>query len=676
MNMVFGILGFGLLLLATGLAIVFGGFEAPVAVTAVFLMGGGFISAVGGSMLIVTKLYVKTKASEAYVRTGWRGAHVIKDGGSLVFPVIHELIRVPLKTVRLEVKRLGEGALITLDNLRVDIQAEFFVRVDETENKDGKFGGILQAARSLGESLERPEDVKRMVEDKLISALRSVAAQKKLSELHSDREGFIKLVSEQVRGDLAQNGLILEGATISSLDMTSKENLRGDNYFDAQGLTTITEVEQEHLTQRNKLERDQELARERKNVETEQAILEQKRIEAEAKAKQKADIEAAEAAEQRRAEEAVIEKAKRLKVATEKAQAEQEIAEQNRLKATTVATEQAEQAREVAAEERRKAKEVAQQEADKARQVAEQERAQAVAAAQQAAAEAEAARQAAEAEAEAARQKVRTVEVTETAKRQKEERVINAQAEAETKFVSDQREADAKAYEVEKQAEAKKAAADAEAEAVKKAADAAAAAERARAEAARDAQVAKAKGEEAEQMVPVNVDEKRVAVDRDRAMIEVDVRAKDVKVAAEQVEVDKRRVDEVLTPELEAREKSGRVAQEFELDKQRIAADQAVETARAQAMGEAFGKMTMQVIGGADQAAAMLGAMLNGQNIAGFANGLAREIDPNIVAKAIAAGMTGKALLAHVAEKMGLEPAKLLGELAKGPAQIETTPEA
>ena len=39
-------------------------------------------------LLIVTRLYVKTKASEAFVRTGMGGMKVIQDGGALVVPSI------------------------------------------------------------------------------------------------------------------------------------------------------------------------------------------------------------------------------------------------------------------------------------------------------------------------------------------------------------------------------------------------------------------------------------------------------------------------------------------------------------------------------------------------------------------------------------------------------------
>src|SRR5688572_21996801 len=142
------------------------------------------LSAIGVAVVVVsliatliTKLYRKAAANQAFVRTGMGGARVIKDGGCLLFPVVHELIMVSLETMRLNVERRGTHALITKDNLRVDLSAEFYIKVQA--NTDD----ILQAARSLGSRNIRPEEVSELVQEKLVSALRTVAATKDLVEL-------------------------------------------------------------------------------------------------------------------------------------------------------------------------------------------------------------------------------------------------------------------------------------------------------------------------------------------------------------------------------------------------------------------------------------------------------------------------------------------------------------
>src|SRR5687767_8458335 len=73
--------------------------------SAVLVIFGGALLLVSTALLVVTRLYVKTKASESFVRTGMGGMRVIKDGGALIIPVVHQIVRISLQTLRLEVSR-------------------------------------------------------------------------------------------------------------------------------------------------------------------------------------------------------------------------------------------------------------------------------------------------------------------------------------------------------------------------------------------------------------------------------------------------------------------------------------------------------------------------------------------------------------------------------------------
>src|SRR5437016_13763063 len=92
---------------------------------------------------VITRLYRKASANMAFVRTGMGGVKVIRDKGAVVVPVLHQIIPVSLETMRLNVERRGPHALITRDNLRVDLSAEFYIKVEANTDH------ILQAARSL-----------------------------------------------------------------------------------------------------------------------------------------------------------------------------------------------------------------------------------------------------------------------------------------------------------------------------------------------------------------------------------------------------------------------------------------------------------------------------------------------------------------------------------------------
>src|SRR4030095_15165748 len=137
---------------------------------------------------VITRLYRKASANMAFVRTGMGGARVVKDGGTLVVPVIHHVIPVSLETMRLNVERRGPHALITKDNLRVDLSAEFYIKVHANRED------ILQAARSLGARNVQPDAVSELVQEKLVSALRTVAATRELVELHAKRDEFASAV--------------------------------------------------------------------------------------------------------------------------------------------------------------------------------------------------------------------------------------------------------------------------------------------------------------------------------------------------------------------------------------------------------------------------------------------------------------------------------------------------
>jgi len=78
------------------------------------LVGVGFVAllAIG---LIISRLYRRSSKEVSFVRTGFGGQRVVMNGGTLVLPVLHDIIPVNMNTLRLEVRRSNEQALITKD---------------------------------------------------------------------------------------------------------------------------------------------------------------------------------------------------------------------------------------------------------------------------------------------------------------------------------------------------------------------------------------------------------------------------------------------------------------------------------------------------------------------------------------------------------------------------------
>ena len=142
--------------------------------------------------------------------------------------------------------------------------------------------------------------------EKLVSALRAIASQMDLFEIHTRRDEFAEKVKEHVRADLEENGLLLESVTISELDQTDPSELSDNNVFDAQGKKKITEITAAAGVERNKLERDAERQRAEEDVETRQQVLELERRRAEAESTQTAEVAKIKATKEREAQEAQI----------------------------------------------------------------------------------------------------------------------------------------------------------------------------------------------------------------------------------------------------------------------------------------------------------------------------------------------------------------------------------
>src|SRR5215831_10208585 len=154
-------------------------------------------------------LYLRSSKERSFVRTGLGGTKVVLGGGALVLPIVHEVIPVNMNTLRLEVARGRDKALITKDRMRVDVIAEFYVRVAAEPN------AVAAAAQTLGQRTLEPEQLKELVEGKFVDALRTAAAEMTMEELHEKRGTYVKRVRETVASDLTKNGLESEYARIS-----------------------------------------------------------------------------------------------------------------------------------------------------------------------------------------------------------------------------------------------------------------------------------------------------------------------------------------------------------------------------------------------------------------------------------------------------------------------------
>lgn len=364
--------------------------------------------------VIVARLYKRSSKEVSFVRTGFGGEKVILGGGAIVLPVLHEVIPVNMNTLRLEVKRAADQALITRDRMRVDVMAEFYVRVKPTAES------IATAAQTLGQKTMSPQELKDLVEGKFVDSLRSVAAEMAMEELHEKRVDFVQKVQQVVSEDLFKNGLELETVSLTGLDQTSFEYFNPQNAFDAEGLTKLTETIEDRRKKRNDIEQDADLAIKTKNLQTEQSRLQILREEEYAKlqqereisvrrAEQLSEIATQEASKKREAEEAQI--AAEREVELKRIASARDVENENILKSQLVQKAQVEQKKTI--------------------ELAEQDRAIAIAEKSRAESEAKALADQARAQAVKAEEEVLTVRETQRAERAKAVDLVAAKQEAE-----------------------------------------------------------------------------------------------------------------------------------------------------------------------------------------------------------------------------------------------------
>src|ERR1041384_7733281 len=185
-------------------------------ITAIIVAGIGLLVLMALGVLI-SRLYRRATPEASFVRTGFGGLKVVQTGGALIFPILHEAMTVNMKTMRLEIERMGKESLTTKDRLRVDVQVAFFTRVKPDEE------AISRAAQTLGEKTLNPEEIKELVEPKFANALRQVAVEMTISELLDRRQDFVQRVQTAVAEDLDKNGLMLEAASLTIMEQTKKE---------------------------------------------------------------------------------------------------------------------------------------------------------------------------------------------------------------------------------------------------------------------------------------------------------------------------------------------------------------------------------------------------------------------------------------------------------------------
>ncbi|MEO0828366.1 MAG: SPFH domain-containing protein [Cyanobacteria bacterium J06635_15] len=433
-----------------------------------------------------TRVYVIAPNNEAFVRTGGiinKKKAVILNGGCVVLPGFHELTRVPLREMSIDVERTGKLAVRTQDYLRADMRVTFYVCITASQEDV-----LTSAARLSNQGKITPSDIKNALEKRADDAIRAAAKTKKLADIDSDKLGFAQEVLNLIEPDLKKVGLTLNNIAISEVE--ESDTYDTNNFFDAQGVRLRTETIQRSIQQKREVELATQVAIEQKELDAEKRSLTIAQEKEEANQAQQLKIQADQAQRQREIQESQDREAaaaQRTKILQEKAVEEEEIARK-------LSVQQSQIEADIALEERQKQLKVTQTLQQQEAEVAEINRIKSVEAARltsqievaQAEQDARTAQETAaiaiankkrdsllaEAERAQAQAGVQTATELEVAERQRRLATIAAEREADERRIADQNVVEIDVFRRRRQAEIARQAAELEAESIRTLADA------------------------------------------------------------------------------------------------------------------------------------------------------------------------------------------------------------
>jgi uncharacterized membrane protein YqiK len=404
-----------------------------------------FIAAAGAGTLAIfilglfamfAKFYRKIEQGYALIVNTLRAEPDVTFTGRMVYPIIHkaELMDISVKTV--DIDRSGNEGLICKDNIRADIKVKFFVRVNKTADD------VLKVAQAIGCARASSQDtLEELFSAKFSEALKTVGKAMDFVDLYQARDRFRDEIIRQIGDDLS--GYVLEDAAIDFLEQTPLSKLDGHNILDAQGIKKITELTGIEHVRTNELRRNAEMQIKKKDVETQEALLELDRQSADAVARQQREVatvrarEEAEttkvqAEEKTRADLARLQAQQAIAVQQENVLREKEVAENNRKRAVAIEEEKVTRARELEIVDREK--EVTLQKIDKDKAVEVQKKAIADVIRERIVVERTVAEQ---------EEAIKELRVVAEAERTKKSTVILAEGQAEEKMITEVKSAEA-----------------------------------------------------------------------------------------------------------------------------------------------------------------------------------------------------------------------------------------
>ena len=281
------------------------------------------------AVLFLNRFYRKSTRDIALVRTGFGGQRILISGGCLALPFLHKVEEINMRTLRIEVRRAGDKSVITEDRMRVDVELEFYVRVIPTAE------GIATAAQALGAKSFTVDGIRNLLEGRFVDAVQAVAARHTMDSLHEGRAEFVSNISDLLRDNLKQNGILLDSVSLTRLDQSAFSSFDENNAFNAVGLRKLAEIIAVNRKKRAEIEADAEISVRQTQLEATKQRLILSQQEEEAQISQHLEIEkirAASDAEAAKAREAAMIASEEARIERERQTRATEVAKQSQLR--------------------------------------------------------------------------------------------------------------------------------------------------------------------------------------------------------------------------------------------------------------------------------------------------------------------------------------------------------
>jgi flotillin len=206
------------------------------------------------AVMFLNRFYRKSTRDIALVRTGFGGQRILISGGCLALPFLHKVEEINMRTLRIEVRRVGDKSVITEDRMRVDVELEFYVRVIPSQE------GIATAAQALGAKSFTVDGIRNLLEGRFVDAVQAVAARHTMDSLHEGRAEFVASISDLLRENLRQNGILLDSVSLTRLDQSAFSSFDENNAFNAVGLRKLAEIIAVNRKKRAEIEADADVS--------------------------------------------------------------------------------------------------------------------------------------------------------------------------------------------------------------------------------------------------------------------------------------------------------------------------------------------------------------------------------------------------------------------------------